>query len=140
MEDAMSRIGLNHHLTVAKTLRQQTRTLYEGVLGASVMSPRAATEIFRFANGSRIGVSYVEPSEALTPEQHLKAIWLEFEVEEEETTAAELEALECGRSNISTRHTSTFRRPAGECSVWPNSNSPHTRRRLIFGSEKAVRF
>jgi hypothetical protein len=76
MEDAMSQIGLNHHLNVANTLKQQTRALYEGVLGASVRSPRPDTEIFTFANGSGIGVSYVDPSQALTPEHHLKAIWL----------------------------------------------------------------
>jgi hypothetical protein len=93
MEDAMSQIGLNHRLTVGNTLKKQTRALYEGVLGASVMSPRPDTEIFTFANGSGIGVFYVDPSQALTPEQHLKAIWLEFEVEDEKATAAKLEAL-----------------------------------------------
>jgi hypothetical protein len=51
------------------------------------------TEIFKFANGSGIGVSYVNPSQALTPEQHLKAIWLEFEVKDEKTTVAKLEAV-----------------------------------------------
>jgi len=74
MEYAVSQIGLNHHLSVADALRQQTRALYEGVLGASVMSPRPDTEIFKFANGSVLGVSYIDPSQALTPEQHLKAI------------------------------------------------------------------
>jgi hypothetical protein len=93
MEDAMSQIGLNHHLSVANALKQQTRALYEGVLGASVTSPRPDTEIFKFVNGSGIGVSYVDPSQALTPEQHLKAIWLEFEVKDEKTTVAKLEAL-----------------------------------------------
>jgi hypothetical protein len=89
----MSQIGLNHRLTVANTLRQQTRALYEGVLGASVMSPRPDTEIFTFADGSGIGVFYVDPGLALTPEQHLRAIWLEFEVEDEKATAAKLKAL-----------------------------------------------
>ena len=93
MEYAVSQIGLNHHLSVADALRQQTRALYEGVLGASVMSPRPDTEIFKFANGSVLGESYIDPSQALTPEQHLKAIWLEFEVEDEKTTVAKLEAL-----------------------------------------------
>lgn len=90
----MSQIGPNHHLSVANTLKQQTRALYEGVLGATVKSPRPDTEIFRFADGSGIGVSYVDPGDALTPQQHLKAIWLEFEVEDEKATAAKLEALE----------------------------------------------
>ena len=89
----MSHIGLNHRLSVANRFKQQTRALYEGVLGATVTSPRPDVEIFTFANGSGIGVFYVDPSEALTPEQHLRAIWLEFEVEDEKTTGAKLEAL-----------------------------------------------
>jgi hypothetical protein len=93
MEDAMSQIGLNHRLSVARTFKQQTRTLYEGVLGATVMSPRPDAEIFTFTNGSGIGVFYVDPREALTPEQHLKAIWLEFEVADETATVTRLEAL-----------------------------------------------
>jgi hypothetical protein len=44
-------------------------------------------------NGSGTGVFYVDPSQALTPEQHLKAVWLEFEVEDEQATAVKLEAL-----------------------------------------------
>jgi len=31
----MSQIGLNHHLSVANSYKQQTRALYEGVLGAN---------------------------------------------------------------------------------------------------------
>lgn len=89
----MSQIGLNHHLKVANPFKQQTRALYEGVLGASVKSPRPGTEIFTFANGSAIGVSYVDAGEALTPEQHLKAIWLEFEVDDERAIVAKLGAL-----------------------------------------------
>jgi hypothetical protein len=109
----MSQIGLNHHLTVANTLKQQTRALYEGVLSARVMPPRLVTEIFRFANGSGIGVSYVDPSEALTPEQHLKAIWLEFEVEDEKATAAKLEALEMRPFDYFDKAHKYFQAPGG---------------------------
>jgi hypothetical protein len=114
MEDAMSQIGLNHHLYVANALKQQTRALYEGVLGARVMSPRPDTEIFKFANGSAIGVSYVDPSQALTPEQHLKAIWLEFEVKDEKTTIAKLEALEIRPFEYFDKAHKYFQAPGGQ--------------------------
>jgi hypothetical protein len=52
----MAQIGLNHRLSVARTLKKETRALYEGVFGATVKSPRPDTEIFTFANGSGIGV------------------------------------------------------------------------------------
>lgn len=86
----MSQIGLNHRLTVANTLQKETRALYEGVLGGTVTSPRPGVEIFTFSDGSGIGVFYVDPCEALTPEQHRKAIWLEFEVDDEPVVAGKL--------------------------------------------------
>ena len=89
----MAQIGLNHRLPVANTLKEQTRAVYQGVLGASIASRRPETEIFTFDNGSGIGVFYVEPSEALTPAQHMKAIWLEFDVDDEAATAAKLAGL-----------------------------------------------
>ncbi len=87
----MAQIGLNHRLSVAKTRTKQTRALYEGVLAASVKSPRADVDIFTFANGSGISIFYVEPDEALTPAQHMNAIWPEFEVDDEPAAAVGLE-------------------------------------------------
>jgi hypothetical protein len=89
----MAQIGLNHRLSVARPLKEQTRALYAGVLGATTKSPRPEVEIFRFANGSAIGVFYLEPSEALTPAQHLNALWLEFEVDDLPGTIAGLAKL-----------------------------------------------
>ena len=74
----MAQIGLNHRLSVAKTRTKQTRALYEGVLAASVKSPRADVDIFTFANVSGISIFYVEPDEALTPAHQMNTIWLEF--------------------------------------------------------------
>lgn len=110
----MSQIGPNHHLSVANTLKQQTRALYQGVLGATVKSPRPDTEIFSFADGSGIGVSYVDPGQALTPEQHLKAIWLEFEVEDEKATVAKLEALEMRPFEYFDKAHKYFQAPGGQ--------------------------
>jgi hypothetical protein len=90
MEDTMSQIGPNHHLTVANTLKKETRALYEGALEGTVKSPRPDIEIFTFSDGSGIGVSYVDPREALTPQQHRKAIWLEFEVDDVPAVASKL--------------------------------------------------
>ena len=77
----------------AKTLKEQTRALYEGVLAASVKSPRPDVDIFTFANVSGISIFYVEPDEALTPAHHINAIWLEFEVDDEPAAAVGLENL-----------------------------------------------
>jgi hypothetical protein len=70
----------------------------------------------------------------------LKAIWLEFEVDNEKATVAKLEALEMQPFEYFSKPHKYSQASAGKCSVWPNSSSPYTHRRLIFGSEKAVRF
>ena len=110
----LSQIGINHRLSVANSYKQQTRALYEGVLGATVTSSRSGIEIFTFTNGSGIGVFYVEPSQALTPEQHLKAIWLEFEVEDEQAAAAKLEALSMRPLDYFNKAHKYFQAPGGQ--------------------------
>ena len=85
----IGRIGKHHHLNVAQELRPQTRAVYQTVLGArrsstggAAIPPRPDLEVFEFDDGSSIGVFYVSVDNALTPEQHMDAIWLEFEVED----------------------------------------------------------
>jgi hypothetical protein len=46
-----------------------------------VKSPPPDVEIYTFANGSGIGIFYIDPAQALTPVQYMNAIWLEFEVD-----------------------------------------------------------
>lgn len=89
----MAKIGLNHHLCVARNLKTETRAVYQHVLGATMRAPRPETEIFTFEDGSGVGVSYIDPAQALTPEQHKNAIWLEFEVDDIAATTIALSAL-----------------------------------------------
>ncbi len=114
----MAQIGLNHRLSVAKTHQEKTRAVYEGVLKAtvaSVSSPIGALEVFTFANGSGIGVYYVEPADALTPDQHMKAVWLEFEVEDERAAAAALERLGIHPFEYFDKKHKYFQAPGGQC-------------------------
>jgi hypothetical protein len=110
----MAQIGLNHRLNVAKPHKDATRALYQGVLGASVTSPRPDVEIFTFANSSGIGVFYVDPGEALTPAQHMRAIWLEFEVDDEPAAAAGLERLGMRPFEYFDKEHKYFQAPGGQ--------------------------
>jgi hypothetical protein len=89
----MAGIGLNHKANVLKSLRNETRALYEGVFGATVKSPRPDLEVFTFADGSGIGVFYVDSAETLTQTQMMYALWLEFEVDDPAATSKALVAL-----------------------------------------------
>jgi hypothetical protein len=91
----MASIGRHHHLDVDEQFRAPTRALYEGVLGGqltplreneaaggAVLSPGTDVEVFTFDGGASVAFFYVPAGQALTLPQHLRAIWLEFEVED----------------------------------------------------------
>jgi hypothetical protein len=84
------------------------------VLGATVQSPRPDLEVFTFANGSGIGVFYVDAGEALTPEQHMKAIWLELEVDDEPAAAAGLAKLDMHPFEYFDKEHKYYQAPGGQ--------------------------
>jgi len=89
----MTKIGPGHYLSVARTLQKQTRAVYADVLGASAKTLREDFDIFTFADHSQIGIFYVDPNLALTPAQHMSAMWLEFRVDNEAAIGARLRKL-----------------------------------------------
>ena len=91
----MASVGRHHHLDVDEQFRAPTRAVYEGVLGGkptslreneaaggAALSPGTNVEVFTFEGGASVAFFYVPTGQALTPAQHLRAIWLEFEVED----------------------------------------------------------
>ena len=91
----MTKFGSNMKMTVASTLRDVTRVAFETGLGCSRMSPNDSIDLFEFADGGRIGVDYVAPEGALTPEQQkVMGTWIEFEVADEEESAKKFTACE----------------------------------------------
>jgi hypothetical protein len=89
----VAQIGLARYLRVSRTLKKESRALYEGVLRADVKSPQPDIDIFTFANRSRIGIFYIDPNDALTVEQQLRSLWIEFDVDDEPATVAGLQKL-----------------------------------------------
>lgn len=102
----MASIGRHHHLDVDEQFRTPTRALYEGILGGKLTSlrdnetaggavlPRGTdVEVFAFDGGASVAFFYVPAGQALTPPQHLRAIWLEFEVEDVGRTTGALAQL-----------------------------------------------
>jgi hypothetical protein len=117
----IGRIGKHHHLNVAEELRSQTQAVFQTVLGATKSStggaaipPRPDLEVFEFEDGSSIGVFYVSADNTLTPEQHMAAIWLEFEVEDIAQTTAALAALGIEPFEYEDRAHHYFQAPGGQ--------------------------
>ena len=95
--------------------------MFQTVLGATKSStggaaipPRPDLEVFEFEDGSSIGVFYVSADNTLTPEQHMAAIWLEFEVEDIAQTTAALAALGIEPFEYEDRAHHYFQAPGGQ--------------------------
>jgi hypothetical protein len=123
----MARIGRHHHLDVDERLRADTRAVYEGVLagkltslqdnetaGGAVLAPETDVEIFTFDDGASIATFYVPSERALTPQQHLHAIWLEFEVDDVDRATAELAELGIEPLEYEDRTHPYFQAPGGQ--------------------------
>jgi hypothetical protein len=124
---AMASIGRHHHLNVDEQFRAPTRALYEGVLGGTltslpdnetaggaVLSPGTDAEVFTFDGGASVALFYVPAGQALTPPQHLRAIWLEFEVEDVARTTDALARLGIEPFGYEDRAHPYFQAPGGQ--------------------------
>ena len=75
----MIHIGNHMKLNVSSSLRSKAQTFYEDVLGCKVMpSPMLDLDLFEFDGGFVLGIFFVDDTETLSNEDHLKAAWLEI--------------------------------------------------------------
>jgi hypothetical protein len=110
----MAAIGLNHKVHVATGLRAETRSLYGSTLGATMTSPAPPIDVFTFADGANIGVFYVEPSEALSPVEMRRALWLEIEVDDPAATSKALAKLGIHPFEYVDKEHEYFQAPGGQ--------------------------
>ena len=83
-------IGPNMKFTMPEAVRAEVRKVYEGVLGATCMSPRPDLDVFVFGD-RQIGIYF--GADTLTRAQHRLGVWLELLVDDvEATTKALIEA------------------------------------------------
>ena len=91
----MAKFGTNMKMTVSQDLREQTRAVFEGVLGCQRVSPNDTIDLFAFEDGASIAVDYVESGATLTPEQHrAMGTWIEIEVDDNDKAKTALGACE----------------------------------------------
>jgi hypothetical protein len=86
----MATFGTNIRLTASRDLRDTVRAFYRTGLRAAQTTPMPDLDLFRLPDGFQIGVYFVPPEDALSREAAEKGAWLEFVVDDEATSAAEL--------------------------------------------------
>jgi hypothetical protein len=76
--------------------------------------PSSSEEVFTFEGGASVAFFYVPADQALTPPQHLQAIWLEFEVEDVARTTDALARLGIEPFEYEDRTHPYFQAPGGQ--------------------------
>ena len=82
--------------------------------GGAVLSPGTDVVVFTFDGGASVAFFYVPASQALTPPQHLQAIWLEFEVDDVARTTDALARLGIEPFEYEDRTHPYFQAPGGQ--------------------------
>jgi hypothetical protein len=85
-----AKFGRNLRITVDAKHRTLVRRLFGEVLGCKLETPRDDLDRFLFDDGFSLGAFFVETSEALRPEDHKRAPWLEIAVDDIEKAVREL--------------------------------------------------
>ena len=88
----MTRFGTNLKLNIAAEHRARVHALFVDILGLTAVQPRPDLEQFKTEEGGSVGVFYVPSADALSTEDQRKGTWLEFRVEDPESTGKRLEA------------------------------------------------
>ena len=79
----MVQIGNHLKMNIPTALRQHTRDFYRGLLKCKPMdSPSADLDLYEFAGGEVLGFFFVDPADAPTESDYLKATWLEIKVDD----------------------------------------------------------
>ena len=110
----MATFGTHLRLTASRELRGTLRDFYRSGLEAAHSSPMPDLDVFRLPDGFQIGVYFLPPDQALSPEEAEKGAWLEFVVEDADAAAARLVAL--GARTVEYQDTSHryLRAPGGQ--------------------------
>jgi hypothetical protein len=109
----MTRFGTNMKFLVDRALREDVRALYAGVFGCTVANPTPDLDVYRLEEGFNLGFFFVDAGGALRAEDHDKAPWLEFAVDDKEITAKKLDEIGVPRVEYSDKTHAYFRSPGG---------------------------
>jgi hypothetical protein len=111
----MAKLGSNVRCVAAHEHRDAIATLFSRVFEAEALHPNPTLDVYLLADGSRVGVSFVEPEQALTPAQHeVAGTWLELVVPDAAAAREAIIGLGHAPLKYQDREHSYFRMPGGQ--------------------------
>lgn len=109
----MAKLGANLRCVVVDSARENIRSLFTELFGATVSNPTESMDVFSFG-GSNIGFDFVAAGNALSETQHRDmGIWIEVEVEDAADTETRLNARGMVRLKVSEQDHAYFQIPEG---------------------------
>ena len=108
-----SSIGNNQKWNMSKLQRTALRLFFETGLQARRAKEDAELDVFELDRGQMIGVQYLEPANALQPEQLALGPWLEFCVGDVSSGVARMEKLGLERVAYHDKAHVYFKAPGG---------------------------
>jgi hypothetical protein len=88
-----AKFGRNLRITVDTKHRTLFRRLFGEIFGCKIDTPRDDLDRFIFEDGFSLGAFFVSADEALRPEDHKRAPWLEIAVDDVEKAVRDLGSL-----------------------------------------------
>lgn len=111
----MARLGSNVKLTLDAAAARVAQKTFEGALGATRLEPLPDLAVYRFDDGSCVGVYTVADGEALDEKQQGLGAWLEFAVGDVDEARSACEAAGCVRFVYGEGSMTYLRGPGGLC-------------------------
>lgn len=109
----MAKLGGNLRCVVVDSARDNIRSLFTEIFGATVSHPTDAMDVFSFG-GSNIGFDFVAAGKALNETQHREmGTWIEIAVADAAATETRLGARGMARLEVSEQDHSYFQIPDG---------------------------
>lgn len=109
----MAKLGANLRCVVVDSARDNVRSLFTEIFGATVSHPTDAMDVFSFG-GSNIGFDFVAAGKALSETQHREmGIWIEVVVEDAAETKARLDRRGMAPLEVSEQDHAYFQIPEG---------------------------
>jgi len=89
----MVHLGNHLKMNLPHAVRERTREFWGALLGCNALdSPRPDLDLYEFAGGEVLGLFFVDPADAPTETDYLKATWLEIKVDEPAAWKVRLQA------------------------------------------------
>jgi hypothetical protein len=111
----VTQIGNHYKFQTARTERSRVREFYRDLLGCQMREgPMPHVDMFQFEGGAYVGIFFEEPDAVLTPENFLKAAWMELKTKDPAALEKQVRAFGVKAIDYADKTRFYFQAPGGQ--------------------------